>query len=150
MLQLDNLCLRRGPRLLFEDASFQIHPGQKVGVTGANGTGKSSLFALILNELHADAGDLRYPKGWVIAYVAQQTPADERAAIEYVLDGDTELRAVQKSLAQAETENDGDRLAALHGRFEVIDGYTASSRAGQLLHGLGFSTEDEVRPVNDF
>jgi ATP-binding cassette subfamily F protein 3 len=106
--------------------------------------------ALILNELHADAGDLRYPKGWVIAYVAQQTPADERAAIEYVLDGDTELRAVQKSLAQAETENDGDRLAALHGRFEVIDGYTASSRAGQLLHGLGFSTEDEVRPVNDF
>ena len=150
MLQLDNLCLRRGPRLLFEGASFQIHPGQKVGITGANGTGKSSLFALILNELHADAGDLRYPKGWVIAYVAQQTPADERAAIEYVLDGDTELRAVQKSLAQAETENDGDRLAALHGRFEVIDGYTASSRAGQLLHGLGFSTEDEVRPVNDF
>ena len=150
MLQLDNLSLRRGPRLLFEGASFQVHPGQKVGVTGANGTGKSSLFSLILNELHADVGDLRYPRDWLIASVAQQTPADERAAIEYVLDGDTELRAVEKSLAEAETEDDGDRLAVLHGRFEAIDGYTAGSRAAQLLHGLGFSTQDAARPVNDF
>ncbi|MEN8761936.1 MAG: ATP-binding cassette domain-containing protein [Thiogranum sp.] len=150
MLQLDNLSLRRGPRLLFERAGFQIHPGQKVGVSGANGTGKSSLFALILGELHADSGDLRYPKEWVIAHVAQETPWDERAAIEYVLDGDAELRAVEKSLAQAETENDGERLAALHGRFEAIDGYTASSRAGQLIHGLGFSIDDEARPVSEF
>ena len=150
MLQFDNLSLRRGPRLLFEQAGFQIHPGQKVGVSGANGTGKSSLFALILGELHADGGDLRYPKDWVIAHVAQETPADERAAIEYVLDGDAERRAVEKSLLQAETENDGVRLAALHGRFEAIDGYTAKSRAGQLLHGLGFSTDDEARPVSDF
>jgi len=150
MLQLENLSLRRGPRLLFEQAGFQVHPGQKVGVSGANGTGKSSLFALILGELHADSGDLRYPKEWVIAHVAQETPVDERAAIEYVLDGDAELRAVQKSVAQAETENDGARLAALHDRFEAIDGYTASSRAGQLIHGLGFSTDDEARPVSDF
>jgi len=150
MLQFDNLSLRRGPRLLFERAGFQIHPGQKVGVSGANGTGKSSLFALILGELHADSGDLRYPKDWVIAHVAQETPTDERAAIEYVLDGDAELRAVEKYLLQAETENDGERLAALHGRFEVIDGYTAKSRAGQLLQGLGFSTDDEARAVSDF
>ena len=150
MLQFDNLSLRRGPRLLFERAGFQIHPGQKVGVSGANGTGKSSLFALILGELHADSGDLHYPKDWVIAHVAQETPTDERAAIEYVLDGDAELRAVEKYLLQAETENDGERLAALHGRFEVIDGYTAKSRAGQLLQGLGFSTDDEARAVSDF
>ena len=150
MLQFNNLSLRRGARLLFEQASLQIHPGQKVGVSGANGTGKSSLFALILGELHADGGDLRYPRDWVIAHVAQETPADERAAIEYVLDGDAELRAVERRLAQAETENDGERQAVLHGRFDAIDGYTAKSRAGQLLHGLGFSTHDEARPVSEF
>jgi len=150
MLQFDDVSLRRGARLLFEQAGFQIHPGQKVGITGANGTGKSSLFALLLGELHADAGEWRYPADWVVAHVAQETPADERAAIEYVLDGDAELREVQAALAEAEQQDDGQRLALLHGRFDVIDGYAAPSRAGQLLHGLGFSSGDEQRPVSAF
>ncbi|MCO6411308.1 MAG: ATP-binding cassette domain-containing protein [Thiogranum sp.] len=150
MLQFDNLSLRRGPRLLFEQASFQIHPGQKVGITGANGTGKSSLFALILDALHADAGDFRRPADWVIAHVAQETAADTRAAVEYVLDGDAELRAVEKALAEAEAADDGGRLATLHGRYETIGGYAARSRAGQLLHGLGFRSGDEQRPVTAF
>ena len=98
MLQFDHLTLRRGPRLLIENASLQIHPGWKVGVTGANGTGKSSLFALIRNELHADGGACRHPADWVIAHVAQETPAESRAAIEYVLDGDTGLRTVEAAL----------------------------------------------------
>jgi ATP-binding cassette subfamily F protein 3 len=150
MLQFDNLILRRGPRLLIENASLQIHPGWKLGVTGANGTGKSSLFALIRDELHADGGACRHPADWVIAHVAQETPADPRAAIEYVLDGDAGLRAVEAALAEAETRHDGEHLAALHGQFEVIGGYTARSRAAQLLHGLGFSRADEDRPVGDF
>jgi len=150
MLRFNELSLRRGTRLLFERASLQVHPGQKVGITGANGSGKSSLFALLLHELHADAGEFHRPRDWVIAHVAQEMPADERGAIEYVLDGDDELRAVQADLALAEQNNDGARLAALHGQFESIDGYTARSRAGQLLHGLGFRTDDEDRPVRDF
>ena len=150
MLRFNELSLRRGTRLLFEQASLQVHPGQKVGITGANGSGKSSLFALILDELHADTGEFHRPRDWVIAHVAQEMPADERAAIEYVLDGDAELRAVEADLALAERSDDGARQAVLHGQFESIDGYTARSRAGQLLHGLGFKTTDEARPVQDF
>ncbi len=150
MLQFEDLALRRGPRLLFEKAAFNIHPGQKVGVSGANGTGKSSLFALIQGQLHADSGHCRCPRDWVIAHVAQETPADERAVIEYVLDGDAELRTVEKNLQKAEAGNDGEHLGTLHGQFDAIGGYTARSRAGQLLHGLGFSTADESRAVNDF
>jgi ATP-binding cassette subfamily F protein 3 len=150
MLQFDNLALRRGPRLLFEHASLQIHPGWKVGVTGTNGTGKSSLFALIRDEVHADAGACRYPADWVIAHVAQEMPAEARAAVEYVLDGDAGLRAVEADLADAEARHDGDRLGTLHAQFDVIGGYTARSRAAQLLHGLGFSSADEDRPVSAF
>ncbi len=150
MLHFQNLGLRRGNKLLFEGASFQIHPGQKVGITGANGTGKSSLFALILGKLQADAGDLKLPREWVIAWVAQETPQDSRSAIEYVLDGDQELRQVEKKIAEAEAKGDGHELALLHGQFESIGGYQARSRAGQLLHGLGFKTGDEERPVTDF
>ena len=130
MLQFSDLSLRRGPRLLFEQAGFQIHPGQKVGVTGANGSGKSSLFALILGELQADSGEFRCPGDWVISHVAQETPADRRSAIDYVLDGDAELRAVERELAAAESRRDGERLALLHGRIESLGGYTARSRAG--------------------
>lgn len=150
MLQLSNLSLRRGPQLLIENASFQIHPGQKAGITGANGTGKSSLFALIMEELHADAGACLIPKDWVISHVAQETPADDRAAIEYVLDGDKELRSIETQLAEADNKDDGLLLATLHTRFDNIDGYSARSRAGQLLYGLGFKAGDELRAVNHY
>ena len=150
MLQFNDLSLRRGPRLLFEHASFQVYPGQKVGITGANGCGKSSLFELILGGLHADAGDCLYPKDWVVAHVAQETPAEACAAIEYVLDGDAELRRVEAGIAAAEAENDGLRLASLHAAFENLGGYSARSRAGQLLNGLGFAPGDEARAVKAF
>ncbi|MDH5712035.1 MAG: ATP-binding cassette domain-containing protein, partial [Gammaproteobacteria bacterium] len=150
MLQFKNLSLRRGAKLLFEQANFQVHPDQKVGITGANGTGKSSLFALILNQLHADLGDCLYPKNWVIAHVAQETPADERTALEYVLDGDAELRKVEAALALAESKNDGIELASLHSHYDNIGGYTARSRAGQLLYGLGFKAGDENRAVKEY
>jgi len=150
MLQAINLGLRRGTKLLFENTSFQIHPGQKVGLTGANGTGKSSLFSLILKTLHADSGDCVYPDHWVIAHVAQELPANEQPAIEFVLDGDEELRQVQLAISQAEQDDDGIRLATLHSQLDNIGGYSASARASQLLSGLGFSSKDETRPTSEF
>jgi ATP-binding cassette subfamily F protein 3 len=150
MLQFNDLSLRRGHLLLFEHAGFQVYPGQKVGITGANGCGKSSLFALILDQLHADSGDCLYPKDWVVAHVAQEMPAEDRAAIEYVLDGDAELRRVEKALALAEADDDGILLASLHGTFDNIGGYSARSRAAQLMNGLGFGGGDEGRAVKEF
>jgi ATP-binding cassette subfamily F protein 3 len=150
MLQLTDVALRRGPRLLFEHASAQIHPGQKVGVTGANGTGKTSLLRLILGELAPDAGECRLPPDWVIAHVDQATPSDTRPAIEYVLDGDADLRAIEADLADAEAAGDGTAIAKAHARIESADGYTARSRAARLLHGLGFLPGQEERPVDTF
>jgi ATP-binding cassette, subfamily F, member 3 len=150
MLKFTDLSLRRGPRLLLEGVNLQIHPGQKAGVTGANGSGKSSLFSLVLGELGADTGDVAFPSDWVVAHVAQETPTDRRASIEYVLDGDAELREVERQMAAAEAAGSGEELGNLHARFEAIDGYAARARAGQLLHGLGFTPEDEERPVVEF
>ena len=150
MLQFHDLTLRRGSAVLFRGADFNVHAGWKVGVTGANGTGKSSLFALVQGELQADAGDFRMPRNWVIAQVAQETPSDPRPAIEYVLDGDRELRQTERQLAQAEQQEDGTELARLLTHFEGIGGYQARSRAGQLLHGLGFRPGEEERPVDSF
>lgn len=150
MLQFNNLSLRRGAKLLFQNAGLQIHPGQKVGITGANGTGKSSLFALILGDLQADHGDLLIPGDWITAHVAQETPSDDRSAIEYVLDGDSELRQVESRIKLAEEKNNGEQLALLHGQFESIGGYEAPSRAGKLMHGLGFKAGQEQQPVNQF
>ena len=150
MLQFNDLSLRRGDRLLFEHAGFQVYPGQKVGITGANGCGKSSLFALILDELHADSGDCLYPKDWVVAHVAQEMPAEDEEAIEYVLDGDAELRRIEAALDRAKADDDGLQLASLYGTFDTIGGYSARSRAGQLMNGLGFETGDENRTVKEF
>ncbi len=150
MIAFENLSLRRGPRLLFEGVSFLIHPGQKVGLTGANGSGKSSLFALLRGELHADGGEVRWPKNWVVAHVAQETPGVERAAIDYVMDGDAEFRQIQAQLQQAEQVDDGARLGELHARLEAIDGYNTRPRAAKLMAGLGFSVEQERVPVSAF
>ena len=150
MLQLLDLELRRGTRLLLEGADLTVYPGQKVGLVGANGCGKSSLFALIKGELHPDAGEVLVPAGWEIAHVAQQTPSGDRPAIELVMDGDRELRQVQHDLAEAEATGDGLRQGELHARLEAIGGYTAESRAARLLHGLGFSPGEERRPVDSW
>jgi len=150
MLNFTNVSLRRGPRLLLQQVNMIIHQGQHVGITGANGTGKSSLFALIRGELHTDLGEFTMPSSLVIAHVAQETSALELQAIEYVMDGDTELRRIQAGMVEAEAADDGNRLAQLHGRFDAIDGYSARSRAGRLLQGLGFSIEQETIPVQQF
>ncbi len=150
MLQAINLGIRRGTKLLFENTNFQIHPTQKVGLTGANGTGKSSLFSLILNQLQADTGDCIYPEHWVTAHVAQQLADSNQAAIEFVLDGDTELRQIQQAIVSAEKSDDGVRIATLHTQLDNINGYTANARASQLLAGLGFLASDEIRALNEF
>lgn len=150
MLQFTDASLRRGPRVLFERASFQIHPGQNIGLTGANGTGKSSLFAMVLGELSTDEGHIALPNNWEIAHVAQDMPGDQQAAIEYVLDGDTGLRHLEQAIADAEANNDGEKIAHLHSDFDHIGGYQARSRAAQLMAGLSFSVDDEQRALADF
>ncbi len=150
MLQLLDVSLRRGGRLLFAGATLQINPGDKLGITGANGSGKSSLFSLLLGEIPTDDGTLLIPEGWRIAHVAQQLAADARAAVEFVIDGDRELRELQRQLAHAEQRDDGERLGELHAQLEAIGAYAAHSRAGRLLQGLGFSQDDLPRPVNEF
>jgi ATP-binding cassette subfamily F protein 3 len=150
MLKFRDVTLRRGGRVLFAAANFAVFPGQKVGITGANGTGKSSLFALLRGELHADAGDVDVPAKWIFGHVAQETPAVDQPAIEYVLDGDSELRAIERDIRAAEHAEDGVRLATLHGEYDTQGGYTANSRAGQLLYGLGFSAALHASAVREF
>lgn len=146
MIRFKKISLQRGSKLLFQDADISLHRGQRIGVTGANGTGKSSLFALLLGELHQDQGDLDIPSGISIAHVAQEMPSSNTPAIEYVMDGDAELRSIEQAMEHAEAE----ALANLHVRFEAIDGYTARARAGRLLHGLGFRDDQVEQPVEQF
>ena len=150
MIQFKNLTLTRGVKVLVEGASFQLHPGHKVGLTGANGAGKSSLFAMLRGELHPEHGDLEMPPNWVIAHVAQETPALSQAAIEFTLDGDVELRSIETALVEAEAKHEGERIGELHARFSEIGGYSARARAAELLDGLGFKNADLSRPVSDF
>ncbi len=150
MIVLRALQLRRGVKVLFEDASLTFNRGQKIGVTGANGSGKSSLFALLLGEFHQDAGDLEIQPGLVVAHVAQETPSIRQPAIEYVLDGDAELRHLERELSAAENAHNGTRIAELHEDLHRIGGYAARARAAQLMHGLGFDDAEIERPVEQF
>jgi ATP-binding cassette subfamily F protein 3 len=150
MLKLNNVSLRRGVRLLFEKVSFTIHNGQRAGISGANGCGKSSLFAMVLGEIQPDIGDFSIQSGFVIAHVAQELSSTEQAAIEFVIDGDTELRNIQAKISLAEQQHDGHRTAELYAELETIDGYTANSRAAILLSGLGFKQAELNNPVSTF
>jgi len=150
MLKFIDLAIRRGPNLLFENVSFTIHPGQKFGLTGANGTGKSSLFALVLKKLSSDQGDFSIPSDWEIAQVAQETHLTDQAAVEFVIDGDAELRQVQARLVKAESSQDANSIGLCHVRLEEIDGYQAYSRAARLLSGLGFNDTDIENPLRHF
>jgi ATP-binding cassette subfamily F protein 3 len=150
MLNLTDVTLSRGPRKLLEHVSVTVHAGWKLGVVGRNGTGKSSLFALLTGEIAPDAGEVSMPKNLAIATVAQETPATPQAALDYALDGDVELRAVETELLKAEAAHDGARIALLHERLHAIDGYAARARAARLLHGLGFSAAEQLHPVSSF
>ncbi|MFL1523740.1 ribosomal protection-like ABC-F family protein [Pseudomonas sp. O230] len=150
MIRLQNLTLQRGPQRLLEDAELTLHAGHKAGLIGANGAGKSSLFALIRGELHPDSGDCFLPADWRIAHMRQEIETLERLAVDYVLDGDLRLREVQRDLAAAEAAHDGAAQARLHSELDSADGYTADARARKLLAGLGFTNEQMDRPVGDF
>jgi ATP-binding cassette subfamily F protein 3 len=150
LIQLRQLTLTRGVRRLIEGASLQIPAGWRVGLIGANGSGKSSLFALLRGEIQAEAGHCEVPRDWRIAAVAQETPPLPQPAIEFVLDGDTELRQVERALVVADAAHDGHALAELHARLEAIEGYSARARSAALLAGLGFASQDLERPVADF
>lgn len=150
MLNFKNIALRRGTRVLFANTSFTLHKGQKIGITGANGVGKSSFFALIRNELHPDEGDFTMPPNLEVAHVAQETPATEQAAIEYIIDGDRELRQIQLAINKAEQAEDGIKQAELFAKMETIGGYTATSRAARLMNGLGFQQPQEQHSVRSF
>lgn len=150
MIELKKLTLQRGKNVLLEGADLTIHAGQKVGIIGANGAGKSSVFKLFLGDLQPDSGDFRVPKEWQIAHMAQEVSVADASALHYVLDGDAELRQLERDIAEAEANDQPMRLAELFGHFEAIGGYNAESRAEQLLHGLGFSQIDCGRQVSEF
>lgn len=150
MITISDAQLIRGTKTLLDEASLTIYPGHKVGLVGANGTGKSSLLALILGQLHLDKGEISVPSQWRIATVAQETPALEVSALEYVLDGDSEFRELETQLAKAEAEDNGHRIAELHGKLDAVGGYSIRARAGTLLAGLGFTEAQQSHPVKSF
>ncbi|HKA45106.1 MAG TPA: ATP-binding cassette domain-containing protein [Burkholderiales bacterium] len=150
MIRLSQVTLSRGAKLLLEDADLALNSGEKIGLIGANGSGKSSLFALLRGELHADKGEIDYPARWRVAHVAQETPALERPALEYAIDGDIVLRRLERDLAAAEAAGDGVRMGELHAALDDAGAYTVRSRAERLLHGLGFTHEQMDEPVAAF
>jgi ATP-binding cassette subfamily F protein 3 len=154
MIRFSNVSLMRGTKPLLEGADLTLNPGDKIGLIGANGAGKSSLFAMLRGELHADQGEIDFPARWRMAYVAQETPALDRAAIEYAIDGDVNLRRLQAELDQLEaaphTHDNGIAMGHVHSALADADAYTVQSRAEQLLLGLGFSLDQMQRPVASF
>ncbi|WP_355661931.1 ATP-binding cassette domain-containing protein [Halomonas salifodinae] len=150
MIAFRQLALQRGTQPLIEDADLTLHAGHKAGIVGPNGAGKSSLFKLLLGELAPDKGEVELAGGVRIAHMAQEVEALDRPIVDYVLDGDRALRATEAALAAARDAGDAHREAELHGQIEALDGYSAPSRAAQLLVGLGFAQADLSRPLADF
>jgi ATP-binding cassette, subfamily F, member 3 len=147
VIRFSNVSLRRGAKPLLEGADVSINPGERIGLIGANGSGKSSLFALLQGELHTDKGEVDFPAHWRLAHVAQETTVLERAALEYAIDGDSALRKLESRLAAAE---DGLVMGEIHAALADADAYTVRSRAERLLMGLGFKEEELTRPVSSF
>lgn len=150
MIRLKDLSLRHGTQLLLQDATVDIYPQQKVGIIGANGSGKTSFFGLLRGQHQADSGELYMPAQWTIAHVQQETPGLSIAAIDYVIEGDAELKKIEQELEIANDNNDGMEIAKLHERIAAIDGYTAHARAAQLLHGLSFQAHEINNSVASF
>ncbi|MCC5873737.1 MAG: ATP-binding cassette domain-containing protein [Gammaproteobacteria bacterium] len=150
MLTFANLFVRRGEKVILDGVSFTIHGRQHVGLVGPNGAGKSTLFELIMGRLLPEDGDVQLSERTRIAHLAQHTPDTDQGALDFVLDGDRELRRVEREIATAEREGRHQALGALHAQMDAIDGYSAPARAGAILHGLGFGGADQQRSVNDF
>ncbi|SEA40088.1 ATP-binding cassette domain-containing protein [Paraburkholderia sartisoli] len=150
MIRFNQFTLARGTKPLFEQTSFTLNPGEKAGLVGANGAGKSTLFAVLRGELHADGGDFAMPPSWQIAHVAQETPAADKTALAWTLDGDAALRAIEARIAAASAAHDGAAEGEAHAAFADADGYTAPARAEALLLGLGFTLEQTREQVGSF
>ena len=150
MIKLDSVSLQRGSKILLDHASAVFHTGQKIALVGGNGTGKSSLFQMLLGKLSNDSGNLSIPSQWRIAHMAQEVATSDRPALEYIIDGDTELRRIEAQLQKAEAQEQHQHIASLHEQLDNIDGYNAKVRAEQLLLGLGFTLGDAQKPANSF
>jgi len=154
MIRFSNVSLMRGTKPLLQDVDLTLNPGDKIGLIGANGAGKSSLFGMLRSELHPDQGAIDFPQRWRMAYVAQETPALDRPAVEYAIDGDVNLRKLQAELEHLETveytEENGIALGEVHSHLADADAYTVQSRAEQLLLGLGFTLAQMQQPVASF
>ncbi|MGF6262859.1 ATP-binding cassette domain-containing protein [Paraburkholderia youngii] len=150
MIRFNQFSLARGTKPLFDNTTFTLNPGEKAGLVGANGAGKSTLFAVLRGELHADGGDFSIPPTWRIAHVAQETPAVDKTALAYTLDGDAALRDIEARIASASAAHDGAAEAEAHAAFADADGYTAPARAEALLLGLGFTLDQTREPVTSF
>ena len=150
MITLKNVTLRRGAKVLLDGASITLNPGEKVGLVGRNGAGKSSLFALLDGSLHEDAGDYSVPAQWRMGQVAQDMPETGRGATDFVIDGDTRLLAAQAEVRAAEAGEDGDRMAHAYMELQDAGAHDAPARAQALILGLGFKTTELDNPVNSF
>ena len=150
MISLQDISLRLGSQLLLDEADLTVYAGQKVGIIGRNGTGKTSLFKLLMGELSPDTGELDFPKDLRKSQMRQETLGSTRSAVDYVKDGDAKFRHVEKQIALAEEAHDDHKLAQLHAELDLLDGWTIQNRAEQLLSGLGFPPEDFNRTVKEF
>ena len=150
MITLRNITLRRGTKVVLQGASVTLQPGEKVGLIGRNGAGKSSLFSLVTNRLHADTGDVEIPPRWRVGEVAQDMPETEDGATDFVLQGDLPLMAAQAELAAAEASGDGNAMAHAHLSLDEAGAFDARARAQSLLLGLGFKNDQVDAPVNSF
>ncbi|MHA4866757.1 ATP-binding cassette domain-containing protein [Duganella sp. PWIR1] len=154
MIRFNQVSLMRGIKPLLEQVDVTLNPGDKIGLIGANGAGKSSLFAMMRGELHPDQGDIDFPAKWRVAYVAQETPPLDRAALDYAIDGDVNLRKLEADLARLESEpettENGIAIGEVYSALADADAYTVQSRGEQLLLGLGFSLDQMQQPVASF
>ncbi|MEL4889702.1 ABC transporter ATP-binding protein [Pectobacterium betavasculorum] len=150
MIVFSSLQIRRGVRVLIDNATAMVNPGQKVGLVGKNGCGKSTLLSLLKGEISADGGSATFPQNWSLAWVNQETPALDKPALDYVIDGDREFRQLEAALQTANEENDGNAIATLHGKLDAIQAWTIQARASSLLSGLGFSQPQLQQPVSAF
>ncbi len=151
MIRVQDVCFKRGDDVIFDKLTFTVHAGQRVGIVGRNGVGKSTLFELLRHRFEPDDGDVGLPEHWRISHMRQELGDSDQPAIEFVLDGHRELRKVEQQIAKAEHDNaDGTRLAALHGQYADLGGHEASATAATILHGLGFATDEFGKPFNAF
>lgn len=150
MIQIQSVHFQLGHKVLLENANLKVFTGNKLGIIGANGCGKSSLFKLILRTLKEDAGEIHIPSNWRISHMAQEVSASDESAQDYILSGDQVYREIEREIEQCQDVDHGDKLAAAYAKMETIDGYTAPARAQRLLHGLGFLPTDADRSVSDF